>query len=399
MKKYDVAIIGGGAAGLAAAAELGMSSPELEVVVLEKNGDVGRKLRATGSGRCNITNTAAFGYNEIMAFFRRLGIVTRAYDNGFVYPYSESAADVVELLNDRMKELGITVITDAEVKSVVPGFYVKYDHRDEDGTPISKELMADSVILAPGGKAGPNYGTTGDGYGITRSLGHTVVTPVPVLTSVECREWDRNSKPCAITLGGIRARGTVSLYKDPEGRFGENTRIFEESGEIQFTKFGLSGICVFNMTRHMRYNRAAGESLDQFLVRLDLFADGDINEYLDDRKKEGLSDEHVLRTILKPQLAEYVLAHGAESIHTVEFHPTAIRGWKEAQATSGGVALSEIDPETSASLICPGLYIIGELLDYDGPCGGYNLSNAWLTAIRAAADITRKKQDPNCDPQ
>ena len=114
----DVVIVGGGASGLAAAVELRMSSPELGVTVIEKLGEPGRKLRATGSGRCNITNTGADGYIEILKFFSRIGLVTRTYENGLVYPYSESAADVADLLTSRARELGVDLITDAEVSDV-----------------------------------------------------------------------------------------------------------------------------------------------------------------------------------------------------------------------------------------------------------------------------------------
>ena len=418
---YDVVIIGGGASGLAAAAELRMSSPELGVAILEKNEEPGRKLRATGSGRCNITNTAAAGYNEIMRFFRRIGLVTRAYDNGLVYPYSESAADVVELLISRAEELGVDIITGAEVSSVRKDdaeshssrFAVTYTSGKGHNT-SPRTLAADYVILATGGKAGPTYGTTGDGYRFARELGHTVVTPVPVLTSVECEEWDSDFSPCAVSLAGTRTRGVVTLYRHGEGDPARGTELFEEPGEIQFTKYGLSGICVFNMTRHMRYDRAAGGSIGDFVIKADLFPDGDITDYLRDRRENAFDGEKaadILRTVLKDNIAAYVLrtartaarrdlsgvdacdltdrdiAAIAGSVHCLAFHPTGLRGWKEAQATSGGVSLSEIDEYTCESLLVPGLYITGELADRDFPCGGFNLSNAWITGLHAAAAI------------
>ena len=182
--------------------------------------------------------------------------------------------------------------------------------KDRDGL-RSITTYALYVILAMGGKAGPTYGTIGDGYRIARNLGHSVVTPVPALTGIECDEWDPGHEPCGITLGGTRSAGVVSLYKDPDEVFGEETKVFEEAGEIQFTKYGLSGICVFNMTRHMRYNRRAGESLDQFLVRLDLFPDGDIAAYIRDRQKGSFADTpagEILRTVLREPLADYVIA-------------------------------------------------------------------------------------------
>ena len=352
-KIYDIAIIGGGAAGLAAAIELKMSSPDLSVVIIEKNDSLGKKIRATGNGRCNITNVNAEGYNEIMAFFTRIGIVTRTYDSGLVYPYSESAADVVELLNKRIAELGVEVVTNAAVEKAsfeYGNFKIIYN---------KKEITSKKLILALGGKAGPDFGTTGDGYALAKAFGHSIVTPIPVLTSVECKDWDSS-------LAGIRARGVVSLYRG-------DSKIFEEAGEIQFTKYGLSGICVFNMTRHMRYNRAEGDTLDQFTISLDLFPGGDT--------------AHDYQTILKPELAKYLIARekteGKKLINDLTFTPSQVRGWKDAQATSGGVPLDEVTDHCESKKQ-PGLYIIGELLDYDGPCGGYNLSNAWYTALLSA---------------
>lgn len=365
MKKiYDVAIIGGGASGLAAAIELSMQRPELDVAIIEKNDSLGRKIRATGNGRCNITNKKATGYMEIMKFLLKIGVMTRSCDGDLVYPYSESAADVVELLTEKVNELGIDVLLNTAAVSVVHDAG-KFSIGCADADMI---IEADTVILAVGGKAGPVYGTTGDGYAIAKSLGHTVITPIPVLTSVECENWDAS-------LAGIRAKGVVSLYNN-------GNELFEESGEIQFTKYGLSGICIFNMTRFMRYDRSNGESLDQFEIKLNLFPEGDIRELI-----EMQGETNVLRTILKKELAQYVMARGVESIHELTFIPSGLRGWKDAQATAGGVDLGEIDPMTCESRICPGLYITGELLDYDGPCGGYNLSNAWLTGLKAARNI------------
>ena len=356
-----------------------------------------------------------------MAFFSRIGLMTRAYDNGLVYPYSESAADVAELLEKRARELGITIITDAEVldlkvreenQQIGGRFAATYASHDRGGKPVRRTIFADNVVLAAGGKAGPSYGTTGDGYRFARDLGHSIVTPVPVLTGVECSEWKNGSRPCGITLAGTRTRGKVSLFKGAGKSDHAEEHIFSEEGEIQFTKYGLSGICIFNMTRHMRYDRSKGESLADFVVRADLYPDGDIREFLRERSKNAFPGElaiDALRTVLKSNIAEYVIGsrgkglrdkalsklneedinHIAKAVHELEFHPEGIRGWKEAQATSGGVSVSEISGETCESQIVDGLYITGELADRDYPCGGYNLSNAWITGMKAARAIAK----------
>lgn len=417
---YDAVIVGGGASGLAAAIELGIEAPEFRVAILEKNDELGCKIRATGSGRCNIANVDAEGYKDIMSFFGKIGLVTRAYDNGLVYPYSESAADVTALLDRKARELGIEIITGAEVRSVQKRediFEIEYIY-GAGKTTHNGNVCSSNVILATGGKAGPTFGTTGDGYKISRELGHTIVTAVPVLTSVECREWQSTGTLDARTLGGTRMRGRISLYKDITGLFEEDTKIFEEMGEIQFTKYGLSGICVFNMTRFMRYNKSAGETLEQFRIKIDLFSDGHIEDHLSERRKSELSGEKisdVLCTVLKENIAEYVIKYAEEQIagsiftsgrpvstltdeeiasisdavHQLTFCPIGIRGWKDAQATAGGVSVEEVDLSTFESRLCTGLYITGELLDRDYPCGGYNLSNAWLTGILSARDISK----------
>ena len=434
-RSADVVIVGGGASGLAAAIELGMKAPDLDVLVIEKLAEPGRKIRATGSGRCNISNTKAEGFSRIMEFFREIGLVTRTYDNGLVYPYSESAADVATLLEERAASLGVRFACGEELMSVkyVPAalvseplqgssnvFQLESVFKDRDGM---RSIITQSsfLIMATGGKAGPTYGTIGDGYRIARNLGHSVVTPVPALTGIECSEWDEGHDPCGITLGGTRSAGVVSLFRDPDRAFGEESRVFEEAGEIQFTRYGLSGICVFNMTRHMRFDRRAGESLEDFLVRADLFPDGDIAEYINDRKRGSFADTpagEILRTVLKEPLADYIIqtASGgavdeedeglasrplssltdeevaaiAKNVHSLEFHPEQICGWNDAQVTMGGVSLDEIDETTSESLLVKGVYITGELADRDYQCGGFNLSNAWLTGISAADDIAEK---------
>ena len=418
----DAVIVGAGASGLAAAIELRMNDPSLSVVIIEKNDVPARKIRATGNGRCNITNRNAEGYTEIMKFFTSIGLVTRTYENGLVYPYSESAADVAELLISRAEELGVRILTDAEVTSVrsAEGGSARFETSCEVKTPAGRKtctITSAYLILACGGKAGPTFGTTGDGYSIARSLGHSIVTPVPVLTPVECREWGSRDENDAVCLAGTRTRGKVTLIKntDEDISSGDGAELFMETGEIQFTKYGLSGICIFNMTRHMRYDRSKGESLEDFTVSADLFPDGDIAEYLRERQKHAFPGEKtadVLRTVLKENIAGYVLKRASgdaqeehladrnvrdlrstdilsisHQVHGLTFHPQRLKGWKDAQATSGGVSLDELDPVTGGSLITLGLFITGELADRDYMCGGYNLSNAWLTGIGAAHAI------------
>lgn len=417
-RKADVVIVGGGASGLAAAITLRMST-SLDVLVIEKLEEPARKIRATGSGRCNISNTAADDYMKIAGFFTRIGLVTRTYENGLVYPYSESAADVADILISRAKQLGAAFACGEEVISVEQAresggrgrFGILSKYKDGEGEHIVS-TEAEHLILACGGKAGPMYGTTGDGYRLAKMLGHSIVTPVPVLTGVECAEWAADHRPCAVAMAGTRARGVVTLHKKGEGE------IFVEEGEIQFTKYGLSGICVFNMTRHMRYDAGRGGSLADFYITADLYPGRDIEKVLEARRGNAFPGEKAgdaLRGVLRESVAGYVMdslsADGTDirgrdlgeitdseiaaiggQVHSMTFRPSKLRGWKDAQATSGGVSLSEIDDETSGSGRVDGLYITGELADRDFQCGGFNLSNAWISGIKAAEAIAEQAE-------
>lgn len=402
----DVAIAGGGPSGIATALEIKRLAPELDVVILERNDTIGRKLRATGNGRCNIANTGYESYAEVSEFLARSGVAFRVYGNGLVYPYSESAADVTDQLEAELKARGIKIRTGCEVKTAealggacsTNGAADGAAGRIADGAAgfiVNGKLKCRYLVLALGGKAGPAFGCLGDGYKLARSFGHSVVTPVPILTPVEVKDFSKSG------LSGIRAKGSAILLKD-------GTEVFREDGEIQFTKFGLSGICIFNMTRHMRYDR--GEGLSRFKIMLDLDPECVINEYISGRlanSPEGVSRAgDLLRTVLRPALAAEVLNQAGvpsdvpaaklsdadiaaivKATHELEFKPDNIRGWKDAQCTMGGVSLDEIDEASSESKLTPGLYITGELLDYDGPCGGYNLCNAWYTGMKAGRSI------------
>ena len=438
---YDAVIVGGGASGLAAAVELRMSSSDFSVLVIEKMKEPGRKIRATGSGRCNITNTKATGYDRITEFFNQIGLAMKSYENGLVYPYSESASDVADLLTARAITLGVKIACSEEVISIkkeegedeaFAHFSIESKYKDEDGEhTICTE--ARYVVLATGGKAGPSYGTTGDGYRFAKELGHSIVTPVPALTGIECMEWDEYAEPDAHILAGTRTHAVVSLYKQDgnlpcyEGPFfnGEYVNcepVFRESGEVQFTKYGLSGICIFNMTRHMRFDKTSGEGLEDYFIKINLLPGASIAEYIFERQEgafSSLSLENFFCTIMKKPVAEYVkqsidftescmfggssicekpiaeltvsdIALVSDIIHGLEFYPDKIRGWQDAQVTMGGVKLDEIDEKSCESKLVKGLYITGELADRDFECGGFNLSNAWVTGLAAADDIAKK---------
>lgn len=372
--KYDVCIIGGGAAGLAAAASFnrGSKSGRLRICVVDKNDRLGRKLSATGGGRCNLTNSACREKEMTVDFFRGLGLEIYSDAEGRYYPYTNRASDVVMALagslgRDTDVKCGFCVSSVSKCGSGAPegaGFVIR--GRGTSGGETEQDIFADRVIVAAGGKAAPQFGTTGDGYGMARALGHCVTKTYPILAGIECSREGVDFS----ALRGIRARGKVSLLRD-------GCMIASEAGEIQFTEWGLSGICVFDLTPYIRAgeNENMRDAVRRFILEVDLAPDF---------SPEDVSRRKSTFGILTYRLAEAV---GTEDIKAWRLDITGVRGWREAQATAGGVSLNEIDIETMESRITPGLYFAGEIIDVQGPCGGFNLQNAWETGIKAAESI------------
>ena len=410
--RSDILIIGGGPAGMAAAISAKQSNSKIDVVLIEKNEIMGRKLRATGNGRCNITNVNAEGFSEVTSFLSSLGIVTKTNDNGFLYPVSESAADVSELLELRLKQLGVKVYTG------VTALEVSYDSdKTEFVTSVSMgeassqgrsanalkcTVYSSALVVAVGGKSAPVYGSIGDGYRWLKNLGHTVTRLAPSLAPIECGDTDLSK------LSGVRVHAEAKLFKNGE-------EIHREDGEVQFTKFGLSGICVFNLSKMMRFE--PGDTFSSFEIVLDLCREIDLGDVLkcaaertgSIRNESFVSEKlvDVFKTVFKEGVALEIIRQAGfkadedslvlsseeardmlvASASALKFQPTGQKGWKEAQCTSGGVVESEVDQSSFESNLVKNLYIVGEVLDYDGFCGGYNLNHAFLSGKRAGAAV------------
>ena len=408
----DILIIGGGPAGMAAAISAKRSNSKIDVVLIEKNEIMGRKLRATGNGRCNITNVNAEGYSEVISFLSSLGIVTKSNENGFLYPVSESAADVSELLELRLKQLGVKVYTgvtalEVSYASDKPEFVTSVSMGDassqgKSANALKCTVYSSALVIAVGGKSAPVYGSTGEGYRWLRGLGHTVTRLVPSLAPIECGGADLSK------LSGTRVRAEAKLFKNGE-------EIHREDGEIQFTKFGLSGICIFNLSKMMRFE--PGDTFSSFEIVLDLCREIDLGDVLkcaaerngSIRNESFVSEKlvDVFKTVFKEGVALEIIRQAGfkadedslvlsseeardklvASASALKFQPTGQKGWKEAQCTSGGVVESEVDQSSFESNLVKNLYIIGEVLDYDGFCGGYNLNHAFLSGKRAGAAV------------
>ena len=408
----DILIIGGGPAGMAAAISAKRSNSKIDVVLIEKNEIMGRKLRATGNGRCNITNVNAEGYSEVISFLSSLGIVTKINENGFLYPASESAADVSEPLELRLKQLGVKVYTgvtalEVSYASDKTEFLTTVSMRETSDHGGSADYLkctvySSALVIAAGGKSAPVYGSTGEGYRWLRGLGHTVTRLVPSLAPIECDGADLSK------LSGTRVRAEAKLFKNGE-------EIHREDGEIQFTKFGLSGICIFNLSKVMRFE--PGDTFSSFEIVLDLCREIDLGDVLkcaaertgSIRNESFVSEKlvDVFKTVFKEGVALEIIRQAGfkadedslvlsseeardklvASASALKFQPTGQKGWKEAQCTSGGVVESEVDQSSFESNLVKNLYIVGEVLDYDGFCGGYNLNHAFLSGKRSGAAV------------
>lgn len=398
-KIYDICIIGGGASGTASAISAKQIKPEASILIIEKNSFVCRKIKATGNGKCNITNINAKEYQLVSRFFDSVGIVTRTYENGLVYPYSESAADVSNMLFSNLKKYRIPILLSSTVLNIDKTFdknnnkifEIDILEEKEDGKKSKFTVYAKNIIIATGGKAGPKFGSTGDGYRFARAFDHRVVKTIPILAGIECRGNEFKY------LQGVRVKGRINLFKN-------GINIFTEDGEVQFTKYGISGIAVFNMTRFMRLNE--GESFNDFEISIDICNGIDILPILRAKTINGANEEDILATITKPEISRFIidklkinntknlsddkkLELISDLVHNLKFNPVNIRSWKEAQCTSGGVDLNELD-ENYQSKKENGVFFIGEVIDYDGPCGGYNLSNAFASGIRASKGAVKR---------
>ena len=401
-----IGIIGGGASGMAAALAAA-ENKENQVILLERQARVGRKLQATGNGRCNLTNLHAleshyhgeevsfadfalnrFGPEETLAWFRKFGLYAVAEESGRVYPYSDQANSVLDVLRFALLRENITVKVGFEVEKVKKtseGFQVE-----------SKEesLLCEKLIIACGGLAGTKLGGTMSGYKLLRSFGHKCTKLRPTLVQVKSN-WG-----ALASLKGVRCNCKAEIYHDGESFSGS-------TGELQFTEYGLSGPVIFEISRDVC--QGGGE----WVCRLDFLPDmepGDLLLELLRRKKTNLPASELLTGILhnrlgrmlsqdagisgsRPirELSELELNLVAEAVKGLEVSLTETMGMDCAQVTAGGILTREFDDKTMESRLVPGLYACGEVLDIDGDCGGYNLQWAWSSGHLAGTSAGKRE--------
>lgn len=400
-----LAILGGGAAGLAAAVSaLRTSEGRVRVVIAERLSRVGKKLLSTGNGRCNFTNTdisaghyhgdtrfaervlSRFGTEEAVRFFRSVG-VPEYIEDGRVYPMSESAAGLLDAL--RAAASGAETATDFKAAELLPPKASGGMWRilSTDGA----ELTADAVIIATGGRAAPSLGSDGSGIELLRALGYEVTRLLPALVQLKVE------RPSVAALKGVRVRAEASAFSS--GRL-----VHRERGEVLFTEYGLSGIPIFQITAHEECDTVTldlcpklgkGELLDELENRKEIFFTHTAEDFFAGMFQKRLGNL-VLRAAGVEKLSRPVssfdggtLERIASALKRLEFRVSGRMGWENAQVTAGGVRAAQFDPETMESRLHPRLYAAGELLDVHGDCGGYNLHWAWATGVTAGCAAAR----------
>ena len=405
-----IAVVGGGASGLAAAVSAAYHNPNVRIVIYEQKDKIGKKILATGHGRCNMTNRfidsscyysddrqiidavlSRFGYEETVDFFRHLGLITKNRGD-YVYPRSGQAISVLQALYRGLSRYNIEIRTDTAVKNIQK---TKNGYRLIAGC---QTYYADKVILACGGKASSALGSDGSGYTLAGFFGHTLVPPVPALVQLKVKRHPFQK------AAGVRTSARVTAFVSGQ-------EIASDEGELQITDYGISGIPVFQISRFL--SRAVSQrqtaavsvdfapefSMDELTALLyELKAGGSIQTAAD--LLGSLFPEKLVPCLLKQADVPFrtsVSAISGPQMNAItclcksnRLMISATTGFENAQVCAGGVRTSQVNPYTMESIYAGGLYITGELLDVDGICGGYNLQWAWATGYIAGAAASTK---------
>lgn len=401
-KVWQTVIIGGGASGLAAAVFCARAQGGEQVLVLEKAPRVGKKLLATGNGTCNITNRLAtpphyhganiaftapvlnaFTPDDCLLFFDSLGIVCTERENGRYYPLCEQAAAVLDCLRLELNRLGVTVRTECAVTAVKP------QKNRVDVHTAEETFTAQNVLLCTGGAASPSLGGSVDGYALATALGHRKTPLFPAIVQV------KTDVTFIKAMKGLRTDAAVTFVLDGKP-------LCTHTGELLFTEYGISGPAV------MQISRAVGDwerrKNGTMLAKIDLLpsmTDEALARHLASRPHRtaedfltGLLHKRIGQTVCRAagfSLGDTVndVSRLVETIKRFTVTVGGTQGFGGAQVTAGGIDTREVDPLTLESRLAPHVYLLGELLDVDGDCGGYNLHWAWASAYAAAKAVSR----------
>ncbi len=402
----DCIILGGGASGLAACAAL--ANTGLRVALVERLDRVGKKIMAAGNGRCNISNEdmdvsyyghaapfvsrvyAATPPDETLAFLSSLGLMT-ASEDGRIYPRTMMASSVLDVLRAACERSNVTMLTGQEIVSIAPSRRGGLSVQLQSG----EGFFASAALCCMGGSAAPHLGTDGAGTRLMAQLGHSITPLHPALTQLKCDHGALRG------LKGIRVQAALTLIIDgnPTAR---------ETGELLFADYGVSGVCVFQLS-----GLAAGALSKKRRVALHVhllpeIPEDEVTAWLRARiaSLPGSNALSLFTGVFPRLLAQAILKEAGialdaqadrlsaksldllcDAITAFPLPVTGTQGFKNAQVTRGGVCLDEVDPTTMASRIFDGLYLCGEVLDVDGPCGGYNLHFAFASALTAAKAV------------
>ena len=392
-----ICVIGAGASGLLAA--ISAKEHGADVFLLERNTKIGRKILATGNGRCNFTNVDAthhhynhpdfvrpifeqFGPDKTIKFFEQLGIEPKIEDEGKTYPLSEQASSIVDVLAYELDKLSIKVFYESFVESVTfknQKYYIK----TSDQTYVS-----DRVVLATGGKALPKSGSDGYGYEIAKNFGHKITSVFPSLVKLKL------NYPYLKQMDGVKVKASAELIH-------KGMSIHYEYGDVLFTKYGISGPTILQISR--KANELLYEK-EEIYIKVSLIHNLDFKDLIErfknlkDKPMEMALIGLVHKKLIHPLLKEADIHKFNETVHHIEqkhlmrlihllldwrFLIVGSKEYDEAQVTAGGIDIYDIDPMTLESKIQQGLYFTGEILDIDALCGGYNLQWAWSSGYIA----------------
>ncbi len=391
----DVIVVGGGASGMMAA--ITAASFGAKVTLVEQNDRVGRKILSTGNGRCNYTNLyqepacyhsqntsfpwgilQQFDVPQTVEFFRQLGIHPKDR-NGYLYPNSDQASSVLDVLRMECVRFHIDILTERKCLEILPekpGFLLKTN---------SGKLRANRVILAAGSRASAIAGSDGSGYTLAKQLGHSLTPIFPALVQLRCKESFYKS------IAGVRVQGQVSLYAD-------DVCIAKDKGELQLTNYGISGIPVFQVSGFAAEALYQRKNVTAVLDFMPEFEWKEFLHFLDTRVRmrpektleeffiglfpkklcdlwirlSQLGREQCVSSISKTQWISFARLMKLFQTTIIETNP-----FEQAQVCRGGIDTRSVHPQTLESCLVPGLYFAGEILDVDGLCGGYNLQWAW----------------------
>lgn len=399
-----IIVVGGGAAGIMAA--LAARYKGADVIILERNQRIGRKILATGNGRCNMTNIeldisnyhgskpefalgalSRFDIKKTIGFFEYLGISHKVEDGGKVFPRSNQASSVLDVLRYEIDETGVNIICDAEVKKICKNgneFLIFL----ADG----REYRASRVIVATGGKAAPQLGSNGSGYTLAKQLGHRIIEPFPALVQLK--------------LGAKFLKQLQGIKFDGDAEIVINSRsVASARGEILFTEYGISGPPILSLSRKAGEHLQKKDKVWLKLVLINNLSREELDQYLNRRFQSlsekplsfsfvGFINKRLVPVVLREaglkdlnKSAGRVTASERGNITDIlkdwRLEITGTTSWPNAQVTAGGVDVTDVNKKTLESKIVPGLYFTGEVLDIDGDCGGFNLQWAWSSGFVA----------------